>query len=126
MKAFGIRDRYPVDNEIEYMNKWLHTYHFDLEIVLEACARTMKKGNQAAPFTYADKIITNWYKNGVVSRQDIATLDALHNQSKAAASQTPPSTSKVSNVNKVSGNSFNNFNQRSTDYDALEEQLSRL
>lgn len=128
LKAFGIRDRYPVDNEIEFMNKWLHTYHFDMEIVLEACARTMKKGNQAAPFTYADKILINWYKNGVVTKQDIIALDSMHNRTKASESLTPkpPATNRVGALNKVSGNSFNNFEQRSTDYDALEQQLSQL
>ncbi len=129
LKAFGIRDRYPVDTEIEYMNKWLNTYHFNIEIILEACARTMKKGSQAAPFTYADKILINWYKNGVVSKQDIITLDTLHNSkqtSQKAANNTTYSHSKLNGINKVSNNSFNNFNQRETDYDALEKQLSQL
>lgn len=129
LKAFGIRDRYPVDSENEYMTKWLRTFHFDLEIVLEACARTMKKGHQAAPFTYADKILTNWYENGVVTKQDIKTLDALHSRKKAAQAATPTptqATSRLSRIDKVSGNSFNNFDQRTTDYDALEQQLSQL
>lgn len=128
LKAFGIRDRYPVETEIEYMNKWLHTYHFNLDIILEACARTMKKGTQAAPFTYADKILINWYKNGVVTKQDILTLDTLHSKKQAAPPPAgkPSGSSKINGINKVSGNAFNNFEQRTTDYDALEEQLSQL
>ena len=52
----------------------------------------MKKGNQAAPFVYADKILANWYKNGVITMQDIITQDELHNKNmadKAAANASP-------------------------------------
>lgn len=135
LKAFGIRDRYPVDNEIEFMDKWLHVYHFDMEIIMEACARTMKKGNQAAPFIYADKILANWYKNGVITTKDIIEQDAIHNKNLSVKSSgnsgkqsfASSKTSRIQPITKPAGNnSFNNFEQRSTDYDALEEQLSRL
>ena len=43
MKAFGINDRNPVDPELKYIEKWLDTYDFTLELVLEACRRTMER-----------------------------------------------------------------------------------
>jgi len=128
LKGFGIRDRHPVNGEIEYMNKWTNAYGFDLDIILEACARTMKKGNQAAPFVYADKILANWYKNGVISLKDIQKLDAAHSNKRPGSkpANDSVSTSKVSGISKISGNNaFNNFEQRTTDYNAIEEQLSK-
>lgn len=129
LKGFGIRDRYPVESEIEFMDKWTNAYGFSLEIILEACARTMKKGNQAAPFVYADKILSNWYKNGVISLKDVQALDLIHNQNRSNSKQTAAasSSSGISAVGKVrSNNTFNNFEQRTTDYNAIEEQLSRI
>ena len=37
MKAFGINDRNPVQPELDYIEKWLGTYDFTLDLVLEAC-----------------------------------------------------------------------------------------
>ena len=39
MKAFGINDRNPVQPELDYIEKWLGTYDFTLDLVLEACRR---------------------------------------------------------------------------------------
>lgn len=131
LKAFGIRERYPVDMEINYMNKWLNTYHFDINIITEACARTMKKGNQAAPFPYADTILTNWYKNAVVTKKDILALDNAHNRNQAAAetAATAQPSKKIPSVGAVHSNQFNNFEQRtdsSSYYNELENKLSQL
>lgn len=129
LKGFGIRDRHPVENEIEYMNKWSNAYGFDVDIILEACARTMKKGNQSAPFVYADKILSNWYKSGVISLKDIQRLDIDYNnkRSNSSPANDASSAAKTSAIGKVSGkNSFNNFEQRTTDYNAIEEQLSNI
>ena len=57
MKAFGISNRNPGPAEAEYIKKWLEEYHFDLSILLEACARTLAAISQPS-FAYADSILT--------------------------------------------------------------------
>ena len=41
LKAFGIKNRNPVDEEIRYMNLWLNEYAFTLDIISAACSRTV-------------------------------------------------------------------------------------
>lgn len=59
MKAFGINDRNPVEPELKYIEKWLHTYDFTLELILEACRRTMERLHRPS-FEYADQILKKW------------------------------------------------------------------
>ena len=41
LKAMGISGRNPVENEISYIDTWRKTYGFDLELIQEACSRTV-------------------------------------------------------------------------------------
>ncbi|MEI3524765.1 MAG: hypothetical protein V8Q27_00480 [Eubacteriales bacterium] len=41
LKAFGISSRNPVEVEIACMDKWLKEYGFSMELITEACSRTM-------------------------------------------------------------------------------------
>lgn len=64
MKAFGINDRNPVQPELDYIEKWLGTYDFTLDLVLEACRRTMDRLHKPN-FDYADKILQSWSEKKV-------------------------------------------------------------
>lgn len=59
LKAMGISGRNPVDNEITYIDTWRKTYGFDLELIQEACSRTVLSTGQPS-FQYADKILSGW------------------------------------------------------------------
>lgn len=123
LKAFGLNGRNPGTGEKAMIVKWTNTYGFQMEIILEACNRTMNTIHQPS-FDYADSILTSWRKKGVRSMADIQTLDNEHSKiksSKSAASQKSHTTAAGSD-NK-SKNSFNNFDQRSYDYEALEKKL---
>lgn len=117
MKVFGITDRNPAPLEKTYMKKWFEDYGFTLEIILEACNRTI--ANRAKPdFKYADTILTDWHAKGVHHLSDIASLDLAHKQrttQRRAATRTAPAPS----VN----NRFNNFENRSYDIHSLEQQM---
>ncbi len=112
MKAFGLNDRNPVDSEQEYIEKWLNTWGFPLELVLEACGRTMEQLHKAS-FRYADSILQDWRKKKVHTLADVQALDQEHRKTapkkKARARQT----------------GFTNFQQRDYDFDELEKQLLR-
>lgn len=116
LKAFGITGRNPAPVEVNYIKKWTDEYGFSLEIILEACNRTI--ANTAKPdFKYADSILKNWASKDVHHITDIARLDAAHLQEKTTRKRT----SSKSPVN--TNNRFNNFEGRSYDLMSLEQQL---
>ncbi len=114
MKAFGISGRNLAESEMTFVNKWSKEYAFDIEIIQEACKRTISATAKPS-FEYADTILTNWHNNNVHTLKDIATLDEVFSKSKRPAATTPSTTTKR--------NKFNNFEQRSYDYDKLEKVL---
>ncbi len=114
LKALGITNRSPVETEITLMDTWLKTYGFSMEIIQEACSRTVLQTGQAS-FQYTDKILEGWKKKQVTSLEDVRTLDAEHKkrrQDKKPQKQTP-----------ASNNRFNNFQQREYDFDEYEKRL---
>ncbi|POP32252.1 DnaD domain protein [Lactonifactor longoviformis] len=126
LKAFGIKGRNPIEAEIRYMDLWIKDYGFTLDIISQACQRTVLQTNQAS-FPYADSILARWKRQGVHHVSDIEVLDTRHQQAKADKAALPPqaSTRKPASGN-VSKNKFNNFHQRDYDEDelsALERQL---
>lgn len=115
LKAFGIRGRDPVDTEIEYMNRWLRQYGFSLDIIREACSRTIAATAKPS-FNYAEGILSNWKQKGVTSYEDIRGLDEQH-QKRVKSSE------KGEQAKAGKSNKFNNFHQREYDYEKLEKQL---
>lgn len=114
VKAFGINGRSLAESEMNYVNKWFKEYAFDLELIQEACKRTIS-ATQKPSFEYADSILTNWYNKRVHTLKDVAVLDEAFSRSKRTAS---PSTAAA-----VKHNKFNNFNQRSYNADEFEKLL---
>lgn len=111
-KAFGISGRDLVPSETDYIEKWKSDYGFSQEIISAACEKTIQSVHQPS-FPYADSILKNWKKQQVHNISDINRLEQEH-QTKKASENTSGTTSK---------NKFNNFNQRSYDYDQLEKML---
>lgn len=64
-------------------------------------------------FKYTDSILSDWNKKQVHHLSDIAKLDAAHQERKKSSAS----------ANTASKNKFNNFTQRSYDYDELEQML---
>lgn len=110
LHAFGIKDRGPAQAETELMTRWFSQLGFTLDIILEACRRTINR-THTPNFQYADKILENWKASGVKHFEDIAALDP------------PPAPAKGGAKNPSAPNKFNNFTQRDYDYDQLEQQL---
>lgn len=118
LKAFGITGRSPVSSEVDMMKHWIQDYGFTMDILTEACTRTVASTGKAS-FAYADKILSGWKKKGVRYLKDVQALDALHRQLQTDRSEQK----KKTETQKSSPNKFGNFEQRSYDYDALESQL---
>ena len=119
LKAMGISGRNPVENEISYIDTWRKTYGFDLELIQEACSRTVLSTGQPS-FQYADKILSGWKKKNVHTQEDVLLLDAEHKKrqlEKAVSRKKQPAAQSQSN------NRFNNFHQRDYDFTEYEKRL---
>ncbi|MGN0484926.1 MAG: DnaD domain protein [Lachnospiraceae bacterium] len=115
MRAFGIQNRNLIEPELAYIKKWTKQYGFTSDIITEACRRTLQS-TQKPSFEYADKILTDWYHKDVHHMADIVTIDTAFQ--KARKSSAAPSKAPTAAPNK-----FNNFPQRSCDYNELARQL---
>lgn len=113
LKAFGLGGRNPAAGERKTIDRWFREYGFPVEVVLEACDRTMRTIHQPS-FEYADKILTEWRKKGISRKEDIARLD--EKQPKAQA--------QIQSRDEKRPNSFHNFTQRDYDYDELVKKLN--
>lgn len=113
MKALGISGRNLADSESAFVNKWDKEYGFDLDIIQEACKRTIAKTHQPS-FEYTDSILTNWKNHKVHTLKDVTALDELFNKSKNSGSNSSEPAKRTK---------FTNFNQRNQDFDELEKML---
>lgn len=116
MKAFGISGRNLVESELALIEKWTNTYGFSLELVTEACRRTMQAIHQPS-FEYTDSILGNWHKKHVSTLEEIAALD------EAFLNRKPKQPARTQKDPAPANNRFNNFAQRSYDYEQLEGKI---
>lgn len=127
LNAFGIKGRAPAAPEIAFIKRWNDEYCFSLDIILEACTRTMNSIHKP-DFNYTESILKRWFEKGVRSMADITALDADYIKEKEAKDKKRKalhSNRSASNTNTVrkSDNKFNNFDSRSYDMDDLERRL---
>lgn len=116
LKALGIYNHSPISAEIQLMDKWMKTYSFTMDVIREACTRTVMQTAKPT-LAYADGILTRWYNEHIRTLEDVRNEDELHRQKKSQ-DQKKPSQGKS---RKPSG-SFYNFEQRNYDK-TLEKQL---
>lgn len=119
-KAFGL-NRAPGQIEKQFINKWLNKYGFSIDIIVEACNRTILQ-TQKPDFKYSDKILENWHKKGVKELAQITRLDEEH--SKIAAMKT--GNKQAAAAKPSPSNRFNAFPQRTyteEDYSSMEQRL---
>ena len=115
LKALGIDNHHPIEAEIRIMKKWLEKYEFPMELITEACTRTVM-GASKPTLNYADSILSKWYSRGVRTPEDVAELDREHAQAVSVKKTVPVAP-------KSSRNAFTDFEQRSYDYQSLESAL---
>ncbi|WP_051465008.1 DnaD domain protein [Butyrivibrio sp. FCS014] len=130
MKALGMENN-PTDKETSFINRWRNELGFSMEIILEACDRTVL-AVQKNRLKYCDGILQNWHKNKVVTREDIAGLDASHSADLAKKTKSRASVSSI-DTKLRSGessirlgdnrNRFNQFEHNNVDMDELEKLL---
>lgn len=117
LNALGTTKSTLTPTEKTRMSKWLDTYRFSIDIVLEACKRTVMQTSKPS-LNYVDSILTSWYNEKVKTLQDVASLDKIH-ESKKFLSEKPSKTSTPSVSNKVS--KFNTMYSHDWDFDEIEK-----
>lgn len=114
MKSLG-KNANPAPKELEYINKWTKEYGFLLDVIQEACDKTVLT-TDSHRFAYADGILTKWYQAGVHHKADIPAADAPYKRSAQNGRQRK-------NDNIVTNNKFNHFAQNAYDFDELEQNI---
>ncbi|MCR4677979.1 MAG: DnaD domain protein [Lachnospiraceae bacterium] len=109
LKSLG-RNSTPTQKEAEIVTKWYKDYGFDLEIINEACGRSVL-AVESHRLEYCEGILSSWKKAGVKNLSDIAAADASYRKPKAAASGAP------------SKNQFNQMIHTKYDFDEIERQI---
>ncbi len=109
LKAYGISGRLAGDAERSYIHTWLEEYNLPMDVILEACRRTLDSTHQPS-FAHTNKILTDWHQRGITSLEDVNRLDPRRPgfSAKAAEKRT---------------RHFNNAPTRSYDMDELEKKL---
>ena len=116
MKELG-KNNTPTKKELEYIVRWTKEYGFSQDIIAIACERTVL-ATDSHRFEYAEGILSNWKKEDVHHKSDIQRIDAQYQKSRQGRS-----TSSAASSSQASSNRFNQFAQRSYDYDELEARL---
>ncbi|GAA0726414.1 DnaD domain protein [Clostridium malenominatum] len=109
LSYIGIKDAEVMKPQEELLTKWLSTYNFPLDVIFRACDVCFQRINKA-DFKYIDGILNSWFKDGIKSIEDVDKKDNKKSY-------------KSNNNFKPKLDSFNNYDQRSYDFDELEKKL---
>ncbi len=104
LSALGCSKTNVTEVERTCIDKWLKTYNLNIDIILEACKRTVMQTSKPS-LNYTDSILTSWYKDGVKSLEDIIVLDKARESKKNITQSgqyvtkpTPPKVTKFTNI----------------------------
>lgn len=119
LNAYGIKGRAPAASEIVFIRKWIEQFGFSLEMVLEACGRTMSAIHQPS-FEYTDSILKSWNEKGLKNLTEVAKEDASFLKEKDQKTKER----KKHAVHTIKGiGKFHNFEHRNYDMNDLERKL---
>ena len=109
LNALG-RTSSPLPLEAEMVTRWYKEYGFSLELILEACRRTVL-ATDSHRLEYCDKILLNWKNSGFHTISDVTAQDSLYRAKKTGDNSGKPG--------------FGKFEKTDYDFDALEKMLSK-
>ena len=96
-----------------------------MEVILEACDRTMNSIHQPS-FDYTDSTLKRWKDKNVRQLKDIDAVDADYRKEKERAKELAKERKRQQQTQKPvisQNNKFNNFDGRSYDMNDLERRL---
>lgn len=106
------------------MHKWLDSFGFNMDIITEACSRTIMAIHSPS-FEYTDTILSNWAAAGVRHVHDIAKQDEQFRNTKSSVKSIPAAKGTAAGTAKDNAvsNKFNSFSQRTYNYSELEKEI---
>lgn len=107
LKMLG-RTSTPTPREADLVTKWYKTFAFPMEVISEACGRTVI-ATDSHRLEYCDKILSAWKTAGVATLSDISVADASRKKPKPAG--TAPK------------GGFNQMIHTDYDFDEIERQI---
>lgn len=148
MKALGLNGRQPAPSEQKIIDRWFREYQFSLDMVIEACNRTMISIHEPN-LNYVESILSRWKKAGISSLAQVQGLDeqfqkmkeenqkgktgkdgfaakgsALKNSTGSSTQKKKDSFASYRASGRKPGAQFHDFDQRTYDYDALLKQIN--
>lgn len=148
MKALGLNGRQPAPSEQKIIDRWFREYQFSLDMVIEACNRTMISIHEPN-LNYVESILSRWKKAGISSLAQVQGLDeqfqkmkeenqkgktgkdgfaakgsALKNSTGSSTQKKADSFAGYRTSGRKPGAQFHDFDQRTYDYDALLKQIN--
>ena len=126
LKNFGIQSRGPAKAEVEYMDRWTKEWDFPMDLIQEACRRTILKTHQPS-FPYADSILKSWRELNIRTLKQLEEIPKPSSSGVSAAGSSGGTSSRAGSAPAGSTGTakqgFRNFPQRDYDYTALEQDL---
>lgn len=118
MEALGFpKDHQPVEAEIAYVRRWTERYGYGMDIIGEACRRTVLATGKPS-IRYANGILKQWHDLKVEKPEDIVAADEefrRKNMQDNGNSDKP----KKGGSGKSPAGKFHNFTEREYDYASL-------
>ena len=108
LSYLGLKDSEIMKPQQDILNKWVKEWGFPVEVIEKAAKICFERLNRA-DFKYMDGILSSWNKEVIKTLNDVLTKN-----NKSKFTKTTPKNQK--------GN-FNNFEQRTYDFDSLERKL---
>ena len=121
LNAYGIKGRAPAASETAYIRRWNEEYGLTLDLIIEACNRTMNTIHQPN-FDYTESIIKSWMDKKVKTIKDVEALDLAYQKEKEAKKKSVPQNAGKKASSKP--NKFNNFEGRT--YDDMDDLARKL
>lgn len=112
MKLLG-KQGLPAKKEQEYINRWVNECAYSMELIEEACNRTVIK-TDTNRFSYANSILDSWRKDNIRSLKELNTAEAARKSKMNTIRQSSCA------APKKSPGSFCNIEQHDYDFAELE------
>ena len=119
MRSLGLKGE-PTPFETGYFRKWLDEYGFSMNMINEACKKTVFS-TQTHRVEYADGILSSWHKKNIRTVKDIEKNDTEHQQQ--ALSKKQGKTASKSDASADHRNRFNRMQTQEYDFDALRKSV---